>query len=183
MLLSSRKSQGFQELCVGDWCQRPNISRNQGFPGASLVAQLLKNLPALQETWVPLLSPEDPLEEEMVTHSGILAWKIPWTEEPGGLPSMGLQRVGHDWASFTFRDRNQHTYFLSFYSDEFFKWILYQRNEKNYDFLKRNVYLLLAVLGLHCFVQAFSSCEQGPLFVAVLGLLTVVASWVAERGL
>ena len=50
----------------------------------------------MQETLVPSLGQEDPLEEEMATHSSVLAWKIPWTEEPGGLQSMGLQRVGHD---------------------------------------------------------------------------------------
>ena len=61
----------------------------------SLVAQSVKNLPAVQETRVPSLGWEDPLEEEMATHSDILAWKIPWTEEPGGLQSMGLQTVGH----------------------------------------------------------------------------------------
>ena len=58
-----------------------------------------KNLPAIQgtlETWAQSLSQKDPLEEEMATHSSILAWKIPWTEEPGGLQSKGLQRVGHD---------------------------------------------------------------------------------------
>ena len=63
---------------------------------ASLVAQLVKNLPAVQETQVRSLGWEDPLEKEMATHSSILAWKISWTEEPGGLQSMGLQRVGHD---------------------------------------------------------------------------------------
>ena len=63
---------------------------------ASLVAQLVKNLPAVQETWIQSLGWEDPLEKEMVTHSSILAWKISWTEEPGGLQSMGLQKVGHD---------------------------------------------------------------------------------------
>ena len=63
---------------------------------ASLVAQLVKNLPAVQETQVQSLGWEDPLEKEMATHSSILAWKISWTEEPGGLQSMGLQRVGHD---------------------------------------------------------------------------------------
>ena len=52
----------------------------------------------MQETWVHSLGWEDPLEEEMAAHSGILAWKIPWTEEPGGLQSMGLQRVGDDRA-------------------------------------------------------------------------------------
>ena len=66
---------------------------------ASLVAQLVKNLPAVQETWIWSLGWEDPLENEMATHSSILAWKIPWTEEPGRLQSMGSQRVGHDWAS------------------------------------------------------------------------------------
>ena len=64
--------------------------------GASLVAQLVKNLPAVQDTLVRSLGWEDPLEKEMVTHSSILAWKILWTEEPGGLQSMGSQRAGHD---------------------------------------------------------------------------------------
>ena len=63
---------------------------------ASLVAQLVKSLPAMQETWVRSLSWEDPLEKGMATHSSILAWRIPWTEEPGGLQSMGSKRVGHD---------------------------------------------------------------------------------------
>ena len=64
--------------------------------GASLVAQTVKNPPAMWETWVQSLGWEDPLEEGMATHSSILAWRIPWTEEPGGLQSMGPQRVGHD---------------------------------------------------------------------------------------
>ena len=64
--------------------------------GASLVAQLIKNLPAMQETWARSLGQEDPLEKGMVTHSSILSWIIPWTEEPGRLQSMGLQRVGHN---------------------------------------------------------------------------------------
>ena len=63
---------------------------------ASLVAQRLKRLPAMQETWVQSLGRGDPLEKEMATHSSILAWRIPWTEEPGGLQSPGSQRVGHD---------------------------------------------------------------------------------------
>ena len=66
---------------------------------ASLVAQKLKPLPAMWETWVRSLGQEDPLEKEMATHSSILAWRIPWTEEPGGLQSTGSQRVGHDWAT------------------------------------------------------------------------------------
>ena len=59
-----------------------------GFPGGSVV----KNPPAMQETWVPSLGQEDPLEEEMATHTSILAWKVPWTEEPEGLQSMGSQK-------------------------------------------------------------------------------------------
>ena len=69
---------------------------------ASWLAQIVKNLPPMLETWVRSLGQEDPLEKGMVTHSSILASRIPWTEEPGGLQSMGLQRVGHDWATNTF---------------------------------------------------------------------------------
>ena len=60
------------------------------------MAQTIKNLLVMQETQVQSLGRDDPLEEEMATHSSILAWEIPWTEEPGGLQSMGMQRVGHD---------------------------------------------------------------------------------------
>ena len=63
---------------------------------ASLVAQMIKRLPAVQETWVRSLGWEDLLEEEMATHSSTLAWKIPWMEEPGRLQSMGSQRVRHN---------------------------------------------------------------------------------------
>ena len=63
--------------------------------GASLVAQMGKNLPTVQETRVRSLGWEDALEEEMATHSSTLAWRIPWTEEPGGLQSTGSQTVGH----------------------------------------------------------------------------------------
>ena len=63
---------------------------------ASLAAQVVKALPAMQEIEVQALDQDDPLEEGMVTHSSILAWRIPWTEEPGGLRSKGLQRAGHD---------------------------------------------------------------------------------------
>ena len=63
---------------------------------ASLVAQTIKSLPAMQETWVRSLGQEDPLEKGMATHSSILDWRMPWTEESGRLQSMGSQRVGHD---------------------------------------------------------------------------------------
>ena len=66
------------------------------FWGASLVAQWVKNLSAMQGTRIRCLGQEDPLEEEMATHSSILAWRTPSSEQPGGLQSMGLQRVRHD---------------------------------------------------------------------------------------
>ena len=69
------------------WCKSFNFDEVE----ASLMAQTVKNLPAMLESWVQSLGWEDPLEEEMATHSSILAWRIPWTEEPGGLQSMGLQ--------------------------------------------------------------------------------------------
>ena len=82
----------------------PGLGRSPGegidyplqFSWASLVAQLVKNPPAVQETWVQSLGWEDPLEEGKATHSIILAWKIPWTEEPGRLQSMRSQRIRHD---------------------------------------------------------------------------------------
>ena len=64
--------------------------------GTSLVAQMVKHLPTMQMLWVRSLGREDPLEKEMVTHSSTLVWRIPWTEEPDGLQSIGSKRVGHD---------------------------------------------------------------------------------------
>ena len=72
-----------------------NVS-NQYVIHLKIIAQLVKNLPTMQETWVQSLGQEDPLEEGMATHSSILAWRIPWTEEPGRLQSIGLQTVGHN---------------------------------------------------------------------------------------
>ena len=85
----------------------PGLGRSSGegigypleYSWASLVAQLVKNPPAMRETWVRSLGQKDPLEEGVATHSSILAWRIPWTEESGGLQSMGSQRVGHNWAT------------------------------------------------------------------------------------
>ena len=64
--------------------------------GAYLVTQTVKNLPAVWESWIPFLGQEDPLEKGMAIHSSIIAWRIPWTEEPGRLQSMGSQRVRLD---------------------------------------------------------------------------------------
>ena len=71
------------------------------------MAQMVENPPAMWETRVGSLGEENPLEKEMATHSSILAWRIPWIEEPGGLQYMGLQRVAHDWATFTFTIREK----------------------------------------------------------------------------
>ena len=83
----------------GCWCdpfRRFNLPQGLAFEGPSLVAQMVKSPPAMQETWVQSLGWEDVLEEGLTTHSSILAWRIPWTEEPGGLQSTRSQRVRHD---------------------------------------------------------------------------------------
>ena len=72
------------------------------YKGASLVAQMVKNLPAKRKTQIQSLDREDPLAEGMATHSRILVCRIPWTEEPGGLKSMGSQRLGHDLVTTLF---------------------------------------------------------------------------------
>ena len=74
----------------------------QGSNHASLMPQMVKNLPAMQETQVQSLDSEDPMEKGVAAHSSILAWKIPWKEEPGGLQSTWSQRVRRDWAASTF---------------------------------------------------------------------------------
>ena len=73
-----------------------NVVIVSGCQWASLVPQMVKNLPAMQETWVQSLGWEDTLEKEMATRSSALAWRIPGMVDPGGLPSMGLHRVGHN---------------------------------------------------------------------------------------
>ena len=73
--------------------------------GDSLVAQMVKNSPAMQETWVRSLGWEDPLEEGMATHCSVLAWRIPWMEESGGLRFMESQRVGHNGEMIIFINR------------------------------------------------------------------------------
>ena len=85
-----------------------NWAKREGFTRAfvylvSLVAQMVKNPPAMQETGVQSLAPEDPLKEGIATHSSILAWRIPWTEELGRLWSTGSQRVRHNWVSNAFK--------------------------------------------------------------------------------
>ena len=98
-ICSLRREAGLSFYRVFNKLTHLNLGENREFPGKPLVAQTVKRLPTMQETWVQSLGREDPLEKEMATHSSILAWKIPWTEEPGRLQSMGLQRVGHDWVA------------------------------------------------------------------------------------
>ena len=98
-------SVGKESACnAGDPGSIPGLGRSTGegigyplqYSWSSLVAQLIKNRPTFWETWVRSLGWEDPLEKEMAIHSSTIAWKIPWTEEPGRLRSMGSQRVRHD---------------------------------------------------------------------------------------
>ena len=98
-------SAGRESACiVGDPGLIPELGSSPGeaigyplsYSQASLVAQRVKRLPAMRETRVQSLGREDPLEKEMAAHSGTLAWRIPWTEKPGRLQSMGSQRVGHN---------------------------------------------------------------------------------------
>ena len=100
-------SEGKESTCnVGDPGSIPGMGRSSGegigyplqYSWAFLVAQTVKNLPAMQEAWVQCLGWEDPLEEGMATHSTILAWRIPWTAKPGEPQSIGSQRAGHDWS-------------------------------------------------------------------------------------
>ena len=104
-MVSSTHSAGKEFACnAGDPSSTPGLGRSPGkgigyplqYSWASLVAQMVKNPPAIWETWVLSLVWEDLLEKEMATHSSILAWRIPGTEEPGGLQSMGSQSVRHD---------------------------------------------------------------------------------------
>ena len=87
----------------------------------SLVAQMVKDLPAMWETQVQSLVQEDPLEKEMATHSSMLAWKIPWTEKTGGLQSMGSQRVRLNWATNTYTNTHIYIYGLDEFQLNYFK--------------------------------------------------------------
>ena len=104
-------SMKYEWFPVKSFYQVSELDLTLPFLGASLVAQTVKNPPAMLETWVRSLGWEDSLEKEMATHSSILAWRIPWTEEPGRLQSMGSQRV---WCNFHIhffsRDKNMHLF-------------------------------------------------------------------------
>ena len=87
-------------MCLGCKSSLYLLQKLEWLSVASLVAQTVKRLPTMWETPVWSLGQKNPLEKEMSTHSSTLVWKIPWTEEPGRLQSMGLQRIGHDWVTF-----------------------------------------------------------------------------------
>ena len=101
---SSHSPAALPSLCT--CCYRSVPTYLHGFPSDSVV----KNLPAMQERQVWFLGLQDPLEEEMTTHSSILAWEIPWTEEPDGLQSIGLRRVGYDWSDLASTQVSQDTF-------------------------------------------------------------------------
>ena len=90
----------YKDFIIDSKCNEKSLD---DFKSTSLAAHSVKNLPAIWETWVWSLGWEDPLEKEMAIHSSVLARKISWTEEPGGLQSMGSQRARHDWATNTYK--------------------------------------------------------------------------------
>ena len=131
--------------------------------GASSVTQMVKNLPAVQKIWVWSLGQEDPLEKGMTTHSGILAWEIPWTEECCGLQSTGLQRVGQDWVANTF------TFSATFTTDALWalwKWKLYSvspqhPSTQHSSHLEESLFLLWVLGGMNYKLTAnFSPVED-----------------------
>ena len=103
-----------EEECNGGeewviWLSGKAVFLINAFSGAFLVSRTVKNLPTMLETLVQSVGQEDPLQKGMATHSSILAWRIPWTEEPGGLQSLRLQRIGHEWVTNLKKRKKQHT--------------------------------------------------------------------------
>ena len=118
-----------------------------------LVAQRIKRLPAIRETRVRFLGQEDPLEKEIAIHSSTLAWKIPWTEEPDRLQSMGSQRVGHDWATshFTLLSEASFIYITSMYVCIRHKWYIrpHRQNILRTNFIKKKIYMYQVTLDIY----------------------------------
>ena len=108
MLKSNHK---YNSECDLIWKKKSHCRCNELGWGHIRVAQMIKNLPVMQETQVPSLGQEDPLEKRMATHCSILAWEIPWTEEPGGL--QGSQRVGHDWVTLSLSYQSRRAFSMS----------------------------------------------------------------------
>ena len=99
--LSHSSSEALPQPCLNFLCTSHCVDWHClfGLPTDGAVERISLPMQETQETWVQSLGWEDPLEEGLATHSNILAWKVPWTEEPGGLQSMGSQRAGHDWVT------------------------------------------------------------------------------------
>ena len=132
-----------------------------------LVAQRLKRLPAMWETWVRSLGQEDPLEKEMATHSCILAWRIPWMEESGGLQSMGSQRVRHDWAtSFTlFSIYMCHIYMYKYWIGQY----LYEVMEKSkWTFWSTQYLIYMNIWKSHIYIYTIEMILQFPLILTCI---------------
>ena len=130
---------------------------------ASLVAQTVKNLPVMQETWVLPLGWEDPPEKGMATHCSIFAWRIPWTEKPGGLQFMGLQWVGHEWTHM------DGCCSLSLFSPQInFKIILLNFRKKIIGIIVKIIFYLFINLGEAWF-------HQNPSVLRELNFLKIVA--------
>ena len=138
----------------------PNKMWLQGI-GASLVAQLVKNLPAMGETWIWSLGWEDPMEKGIATHSNILAWKIPWTY------SMGSQRVGHDWVPFTFTSTSRELIFffffclviLFFFANSLFLWFFFPPG-KTWSTLIPDFQFFVLLTGASFRMFSFSSVKS-----------------------
>ena len=118
--------------------------------GTSLVAQMVKRLPTMWESWVRSLGQEDPLEKEMATHASTLTWKIPWMEERGGLQSMGSQRIRHNWAtSLHFRLLNRFSWWISKLIEGSPYWYYVTCQRQIHVFLKRKQYFSCVFSSVH----------------------------------
>ena len=140
-----------------------------GFP----VSQMVKNPPMMQDTWVWSLGWGDPVENGVATHSSILAWRIPWTEEPGGLQSMGSQRIRYDWVTNT---SLQNLYVFLWFTD---LWFLVD----NLCDEKISIYFWLCRIFVAACGLSLVVASGGYSLVAVRGLLIVMASPVVQQEL
>ena len=129
----------------------------------SLVAQMVKNLPAMEEIWVWSISQEDTVEEEMATHSSTLAWKIPWTEESVQLQSMGSKRVGHDWVINIFA--------FTIYSESQSNILIELAPQKTYP--KSNLYPCKAIHEFCLWLEIYNVFIECVLYCVLILWLTV----------
>ena len=138
----------------GAFLDNSKITTNWSYFGASLVAQMVKNLPAMQEIQVQSLGLEDSLDKGKATHFSILAWRVPWTEEPGGLQSIGLQRVGHNWVT------NAHSPTLM-----------------HYPRIYHSLPGIILVVNTKLFSLSFSCCENiGCMIIGTFSVLFITSS-------